>query len=114
MATPGTVLTPAGTIGLAEGWVEARSLGPMPVKGLEVPLEVFEVVGAGSARSRLQASARRGLSRFVGRAPELQQLREALARAPAARGPAAAAVGEPGVADPRPSPEAIQQTPPPA
>src|SRR6266487_3996260 len=81
MATPGSVLTTAGTLSLAEGWVEARSLGAMPVKGLEAPLEVFEIIGAGSARSRLQASARRGLSRFVGRAPELDQLREALERA---------------------------------
>ena len=69
MAAPGTVLTTAETFRLAEGYVEARSLGAMPIKGLEVPFEVFEVTGAGHARSRLQASARRGLSRFVGRAP---------------------------------------------
>src|SRR5882762_7865581 len=109
MATPGTVLTTAGTISLAEGWVEARSLGPMPVKGLEVPLEVFEVVGAGSARSRMQASARRGLSRFVGRASELEQLREAIERAAAGRGQVVAVVGEPGVGKSRLYHEIIQE-----
>ncbi len=114
MATPGTVLTTAGTISLAEGWVEARSLGPMPVKGLEVPLEVFEVVGAGSARSRLQASARRGLSRFVGRASELEQLREAIERAAAGRGQVVAVVGEPGVGKSRLYHEIIQEVPRPA
>src|SRR5206468_9348075 len=97
MAAPGTVLTTARTLRLVEGWVESRSLGPMPVKGLEAPLEVCEIVGAGAARSRLQAPARRGLSRFVGRTPELDQLREALARAAAGRGQVVAVVGEPGV-----------------
>ena len=97
MATPGTVLTTAETFKLVEGWVETRPLGPMPVKGLEAPLEVYEVVGAGAARSRLQASARRGLSRFVGRAPELDQVREAIERAAAGRGQVVAVVGEPGV-----------------
>ena len=114
MATPGTVLTTAGTVSLVEGWVEARSLGPMPVKGLEGPLEVFEVVGAGSARSRLQASARRGLSRFVGRAPELGLLREAIERAAAGRGQVVAVVGEPGVGKSRLYHEIIQEVPRPA
>jgi class 3 adenylate cyclase/tetratricopeptide (TPR) repeat protein len=97
MATPGTVLTTGATLSLAEGWVEARSLGPVPIKGLETPLEVCEIVGAGWARSRLQASARRGLSRFVGRLPELDQLRGALERAAGSRGQVVAVVGEPGV-----------------
>jgi class 3 adenylate cyclase/tetratricopeptide (TPR) repeat protein len=97
MATPGAVLTTAETLRLAEGYVETRSLGALPVKGLEVPLEVFEVTGAGMVRSRLQASARRGLSRFVGRGPELDQLHEALEQAEAGRGQVVAVVGEPGV-----------------
>ena len=97
MATPGSVLTTLDTLRLAEGYVETRPLGPMSVKGLDAPLEVFEVMGAGAARSRLQASARRGLSRFVGRATELEQLREALGRAEGGRGQVIAVEGEPGV-----------------
>src|SRR5262245_18344279 len=57
MAAPGTVLTTGATLALVEGWVEARSLGPVPVKGLEMPLEVWEIAGPGWARSRLQAAA---------------------------------------------------------
>ena len=49
----------------------------MPVKGLADPVEVYEVTGAGPARTRLQAAARRGLTRFVGRDAELEQLRRA-------------------------------------
>src|SRR6266545_3782434 len=58
MAAPGTVLTTADTLRLAEGYVETRSLGSLPIKGLEVAIEVFEITGAGMVRSRLQASAR--------------------------------------------------------
>src|SRR5204863_6190520 len=74
-----------------------RSLGPMPIKGRQALLEVFEVVGAGLARSRLQASARRGLSRFVGRGAELDQLRRRLLRAQEGHGQVVAVAGEPGV-----------------
>jgi hypothetical protein len=45
----------------------------VPVKGLADAVEVYEVTGAGPARTRLQAGARRGLTRFVGRDAELTQ-----------------------------------------
>ena len=98
MATPGAILVAADTLALAEGYVEAKALGALPVKGLEAAVEVYEVVGAGGARSRLQAAvARRGLTRFVGRDAELAQLRRALAQAAAGHGQVMAVVGEPGV-----------------
>jgi hypothetical protein len=68
---PGTPPTSIETLALAEGYVEVKSLGLVPVKGLADAVEVYEVVGAGPARTRLQASARRGLTRFVGRDAEL-------------------------------------------
>ncbi|HJR02956.1 MAG TPA: AAA family ATPase [Methylomirabilota bacterium] len=111
LATPGTVLTTAETFRLAEGYVEARGLGAMPVKGLEAPFEVFEITGAGHARSRLQAGARRGLSRFVGRALELDQLHRALDQAEAGRGQVVAVVGEPGVGKSRLFHEITQAVP---
>ena len=48
-------------------------------------------------RSRLQAAAARGLTRFVGRETELEALRQALERADGGHGQMAALVGEPGV-----------------
>jgi len=66
LATPGTVRLTGETVRLAEGYVEVRSLGPIPVKGLADPVEIFELTGAGQARTRLQAAALRGLTRFVG------------------------------------------------
>ncbi len=96
-AMPGSILIPATTLRLAEGYVQVKPLGPIPVRGLGEPLEVYEVVGAGAARSRLQAGAARGLSRFVGRDTELEQLRQALERAGRGHGQVVAVVGEPGV-----------------
>jgi class 3 adenylate cyclase len=76
LAAPGSIRLTAETLRLAEGFVQVASLGPVPIKGLGEPVEVFELVGAGAARTRLEAAARRGLTRFVGRTAELEQLRE--------------------------------------
>jgi len=97
MTMPGSVLISPATLALAEGYVIVKPLGPRPIRGLELPLEVYELIGAGSVRSRFQAAAARGLTRFVGRESELDQLRQALERARAGHGQVAAVVGEPGV-----------------
>ncbi len=97
LAAPGSIRLTAETLHLAEGFVQATPLGPVPIKGLGEPVEVFELVGAGAARTRLEAAARRGLTRFVGRNAELEQLRGALDRASLGHGQVVAVVGEPGV-----------------
>jgi hypothetical protein len=45
----------------------------MPVKGMADSVEVYEVTG-GPARTRFPAAAARGLTRFVGRDAEVEQL----------------------------------------
>ena len=97
LAPPGTVRLTGETVRLAEGYVEVRSLGPIPVKGLPDPIEIFELTGAGTARTRLQAAALRGLTRFVGRDAEVEHLRRVLGQAGAGRGQVVAIVGEAGV-----------------
>ena len=97
LAPPGTVRLTSETVRLAEGYVEVRSLGPIPVKGLPDPIELFELTGAGTARTRLQAAALRGLTRFVGRDAEVEHLRRVLGQASAGRGQVVAIVGEAGV-----------------
>jgi len=96
-ARPGSVLITAATLQLAEGYVQAMSLGPVNVKGLGKPVEVYELTGAGTARSRFQVLAGRGLTTFVGRAGEIERLDAALAQSRAGRGEVVAIVGEPGV-----------------
>jgi class 3 adenylate cyclase/tetratricopeptide (TPR) repeat protein len=97
IADPGTVLVTGSTLSLAEGFVDVTPLGPTAVKGLEAPVEVFELKAASAVRSRLRAAAARGLTRFVGRDVEIDLLRRALGRAAAGHGQVVAVVGEPGV-----------------
>jgi predicted ATPase len=97
LADPGSILVTPETLALAEGFVQVASLGPMAVRGVSVPVEVYELTGTSTVRSRLQAAATRGLSRFVGRDAEMDQLRRALEQAREGRGQVVALVGEPGV-----------------
>jgi class 3 adenylate cyclase/tetratricopeptide (TPR) repeat protein len=97
MATPGSIRLTVGTLGLVEGLVRVQALGPVPVKGLVEPVEVFELLGASALRRRIQAATARGLTRFVGRQHELDALHQALALAAAENGQVVALVGEAGV-----------------
>jgi len=97
LASPGSILLTPATLALVEGYVAVKPLGPVPVKGLADPVEVYEVTGAGPARTRLQAAARRGLTRFVGRDAELEQFRRAQQLAANGHAQIAAVVGEAGV-----------------
>src|SRR5437667_9525994 len=97
LAEPGTALLTSATLALCEDFVQVKSLGPIRVKGLSEAVEVYEVVGANPARSRFQAHATRGLTKFVGRTSEMAQLGEALDLSRGGRGQVVAVVGEPGV-----------------
>ena len=97
LADPGSILLTSDTLALAEGFVHVTPLGPVAVRGLSAPIEVYELTGASAVRSRFQAAAARGLTRFVGRAPELDVLLRALAEARAGHGQLVAVAGEPGV-----------------
>ena len=97
LATPGTIRLTANTLGLAEGYVAVKPLGRIPVKGLVEPPEAYELTGAGPARTRLEASRARGLTRFVGRDSEMDQLRRAAEEIRRGHGQLVAVVGEPGV-----------------
>ena len=78
LADPGTILLAPATLPLVEGYVEVKGRGAVPVKGLAEPVQVYELVRAGFVRSRLQAGIARGLTKFVGREPEIEQIRRAL------------------------------------
>jgi class 3 adenylate cyclase len=67
VAILGSIRLTAATLRLAEGLVQVNALGQFPIRGLTEPAEVFELVGASAIRRRLQASAARRLTRFVGR-----------------------------------------------
>ncbi len=96
MAKPGSVLLTADTLSLVRNHVRVRPLGPVPVKGLATPVEVFELTGARHVSSPLRR--RTGVpGPFVGRAAQLARLEQALEDVRGGRGHAVAVVGEPGV-----------------
>jgi class 3 adenylate cyclase len=97
LAREGTCLLTAETLRLVEGYVQIRAVGPVSIKGLDGPVDLFELMGAGLARTRLHAMAARGLTRFVGREAELAALHSALERTRVGHGQLVALVGEPGV-----------------
>src|SRR5262245_59154241 len=97
LATPGSIRLTNWTLQLAEGFVQVTPLGPVPIKGLAAPIEVFALTGASAIRGRLEAAARRGLTRFVGRTTELEQLQDALDLVQSRNGQVIAIIGEPGV-----------------
>src|SRR5262245_31226478 len=97
MAMAGSILMSANTLRLVEGFVLVKPLGAVAVRGLTEPVEAHELVGTGAARTRLQVSVARGLSRFIGRETEVETLRQAIARAESGCGQVVGVVGEPGV-----------------
>src|SRR5262245_50133117 len=97
LAAPGSIVVAPETLRLAEGYVAVKPLGAVKVKGMGEPVEVYEVVSAGAVRTRLEQSAARGFTRFVGRDAEMELLRGAFERAGGGQGQVVSVVGEPGV-----------------
>jgi class 3 adenylate cyclase/tetratricopeptide (TPR) repeat protein len=97
LAEPGNAYLTEHTAKLAEGYLEIKDLGEFEVKGASRPIRVFELLGAGSARSRFDLSRERGLSRFVGRSEEMKLLEDALEQAKQGRGAVIGIVAEPGI-----------------
>src|SRR5262245_2755506 len=97
IAVPGTIVISPTTASQAEGYVQVTSLGPRDIKGLSTAIEVFELTGAQSARSRLQVRAARGLTKFIGRTRELAQLEAIFERVLQGHGQTVGIVADAGV-----------------
>src|SRR5262249_17748256 len=97
-------LAPVGSIAateqvrkLCEGYFLFKSLGPTKVKGVSEPVSVYEVTGLGPLRTRLQRSASRGYTKFVGREREMDALRHSADLAKQGHGQIVAAGAEAGI-----------------
>jgi class 3 adenylate cyclase/tetratricopeptide (TPR) repeat protein len=97
LADPGCVVVSERTYALTTGFFDFQPLGAARVKGVPEPVRLYQLLGIGPLRTRLERRATGGLSRFVGREPELATLGEALAGAIVGAGGAVAVVGEAGV-----------------
>ncbi len=98
LAPAGSTAISASTAALIEGEFVVRELGEFEIKGTDAAQRVLELVGVGAAQTRLQAvAASRGLSRFVGRDAEREELEAALEQALTGHGRAVGIVGDAGV-----------------
>lgn len=81
LADPGTIYLSEDTERMVAGFFHMRDLGMFEIKGLRVPVHVYDLQGIGPLRSRLDRSHARGLTEFVGRDEEMHVLETALDRA---------------------------------
>ena len=86
LAPTGSIAISENTRRLVEGYFALKALGPTIVKGMSEPVNVYEVTGLGPLRTRLQRSAGRGLTKFVGREREMDALKHAAAQAKSGHG----------------------------
>jgi class 3 adenylate cyclase len=97
MAAPGAVYLTEHTARLVDGFFTLRDVGTPTMKGVSTPVRVYELVAPGLARTRLDASRRRGFSRLVGREDELARLWRIVEQVVAGHGQVAGMVGDAGV-----------------
>ena len=96
LAIPGTILIGRDTFTLTEGFVEARELGSRHLKGVQEEIRVYQLDGV-NTRMRIQALAARRMTKFVGRAEQIETLRRKAAQTHAGRGQVVALMGEAGI-----------------
>jgi predicted ATPase len=97
VARTGSIVASEATRNFCEGYFVLKPLGATKVKGVSEPVNVYEVTGLGPLRTRLQRSAGRGYTKFVGRNREMDALKAAAEQAKAGHGQIVAAMAEPGV-----------------
>src|SRR5262245_22992219 len=96
LAAAHSVYLGESTAKLVSGYVELRDLGTAAVKGASAPIRVFELVGIGKHRSRLDVARSRGLTRWVGRDAEVETLQAALGLTRSGNGQGIGVVAEAG------------------
>jgi class 3 adenylate cyclase len=96
VAPPDGVVVSADTRHLVEGYFEMRGLGLTEVKGVGGPINVYEVMATGASRGHFDVAAQRGLTPFVGRERDLEQIQRALEQARAGNGQIVAVIAEAG------------------
>jgi class 3 adenylate cyclase/tetratricopeptide (TPR) repeat protein len=96
-AKPGTVLVSGFTYKLVRDYFKFESLGRIQVKGKEEPQEAYELIRTSEVKTRIEAAAVAGLTKFVGRNREMESLQEALHKVQSGSGQVLGIVGEAGV-----------------
>jgi tetratricopeptide (TPR) repeat protein len=98
VAEPGTVVITDAVHRLVSGLFVVEDRGAQALKGVERPVQLYQVVQPSGVRGRLEAAAAaRGLTPFVGREDELRLLMNRWERALEGDGQVALIIGEAGI-----------------
>jgi hypothetical protein len=82
---------------LVEGYFERRGLGPTEIKGVAGSINVYQAVRIGAFHGHFEIAAQRGLSKFVGREREPEEMRHALEPAVGGHGQIVGVMAEAGI-----------------
>jgi class 3 adenylate cyclase len=96
-AEPDEVVISGATLRLVEGLFECHDRGLHELKGISIPLPLYQVARESSAQSRFEAAVRTGLRPLVGREDELAFLRRRWQQVRTGEGQAVLLSGEPGI-----------------
>jgi class 3 adenylate cyclase/tetratricopeptide (TPR) repeat protein len=97
LAEPGSIVISGAVESSIRGLFDLRDLGERRVKGVGQPVRCHEVLAEHEVRSRLEASAARGLSPLVGRGHDLAALEAGFTAATEGRGQVLFLAGEAGI-----------------
>ena len=96
LAPAGSIAVSEHTRSLVEGYFDLRALGPLPIRGINQPVNVYEATGLGPLRTHFQLSIQRGLTKFVGREREVAAMERSLELATSGHGQIVAVVADAG------------------
>jgi predicted ATPase len=97
LAEPDTVVISETTFRLVQGYFTCHDRGRHTLKGLDTPLQVYQVVGVSTAQSRLDVAGVTGLTPLVGRGAEVALLRERWTQSTGGQGQVVVLSGEAGI-----------------
>jgi class 3 adenylate cyclase len=97
LAVPNTVVISAATFRLVQGYFTSQALGPHRLRGVRAPIQVYSIVEASAAQSRLDVAGATGFTPLVGRASEVALLLERWVQSQDGRGQVVLLSGEAGI-----------------
>ncbi|MGO9567682.1 MAG: adenylate/guanylate cyclase domain-containing protein, partial [Desulfomonilaceae bacterium] len=96
-AEPAGILVSDNTYRLAKEFFEFTAPSTFQVKGKQEPVEAYRLIKPTEVKTRIAASAAKGLTRFVGREREIETLKAAFDKVQSGKGQVVGIVGEAGV-----------------
>jgi len=98
IAQPGNIMVAENTYKLAKDHFEFKPLGTRDIKGKKKPVSVYEVIEPKEEeKTRIEVSKEYGFTKFIGRAREIEVLRDSFARSKEGLGQVVTILGDAGI-----------------